>query len=70
VTTHTPAEVIAKLGELEPDEIARLLADEWIVGEVAAARECPVARYVHQQTGVLVFVGAGQWRTGDERRAT
>jgi hypothetical protein len=37
----TPAEVIAKLGELEPDEIARLLADKWIVGEVTDARAIP-----------------------------
>lgn len=66
MTTHTPAEVIAKLGELEPDGIARLLDDEEIVGEVADARECPVARYVHQQTGVLVFVGGSVWSSVSE----
>jgi hypothetical protein len=61
VTTHSPAEVIAKLGELTPAEIAQLFAEEGITGEVADARECPVARYVHQQTGVLVSIGAGHW---------
>jgi hypothetical protein len=61
VTTHTPAEVIAKLGELTPDEIARLFADEDIVGEPGAADECPVARYVRQQTGQPVSINCGAW---------
>jgi hypothetical protein len=65
MTAPTPAEVIAKLGELDPDEIARLFEDEGIVGEVADARECPVARYVRQQTGEHVRVyGTAQWVRG------
>jgi hypothetical protein len=61
MTAPTPAEVIAKLGELTPDEIARLFADEDIVGEPGAADECPVARYVHRQTGEPVSVNCGAW---------
>jgi hypothetical protein len=64
MTAPTPAEVIAKLGELDPDEIARLCADEGIVGAFGSA-ECPVARYVRQQTGEQVRVyGTAQWVRG------
>jgi hypothetical protein len=64
MTAPTPAEVIAKLGELDADELARLFADEDIVGTFGSY-ECPVARYVHQQTGEHVHVyGTAEWVHG------
>lgn len=61
----TPAEVIAKLGELDADDIARLFIDEDIVGEPGASDECPVARYVHRRTGALVSIHPALWCVDD-----
>jgi hypothetical protein len=66
MTAHTPAEIIAKLGQLVPDEIARLFADENVVGELGKSRECPVARYVRRETGVTVSIDYESWRHGSE----
>lgn len=60
--THTPAEVIARLGELTPDEIARLFADEDVVGLVCTSDECPVARYIWKVTGEYIQVGPSVWQ--------
>jgi hypothetical protein len=61
MTAPTPAEVIAKLGELDPDEIARLLAEAAIVGLPAVSGECPVARYVRQESGQYVVISSKHW---------
>jgi hypothetical protein len=62
MTAHTPAEIIAKLGQLVPGEIARLFADENVVGELGKSRECPVARYVRRETGITVVIDYHSWR--------
>jgi hypothetical protein len=59
----TPAEVIAKLGELAPGEIARLFTDLGIRGWPARSMSCPVAVYVRQETGVRVYIFGPTWRT-------
>jgi hypothetical protein len=66
MTAPTPAEVIAKLGELDANGIARLLADEDIIGEPGASDESPEARYVRRETGKCIRVqGTGQWISED-----
>ncbi len=52
----TPAEVMAKLGQLQPDEIARLFRDLGVRGTQGRPRLCPVARYVQNETRRRVFV--------------
>jgi hypothetical protein len=64
MTAPTPAEVIAKLGELVPDEIARLLAEAAIVGLPAVPDKCPVARYVRQESGQYVAISSTDWADG------
>ena len=53
---HTPEEVIGKLGQLQPDEIARLFRDEGVTGVLGQARRCPVASYVRRETGVRISI--------------
>ena len=53
---HTPEEVIDKLGQLQPDEIARLFRDEGVTGVLGQARRCPVASYVRRETGVRISI--------------
>jgi hypothetical protein len=59
----TPVEVMAKLGELDADEIARLFTDLHVTGRVGGSTSCPVAAYVTQETGVRVHVLGKAWRT-------
>jgi hypothetical protein len=62
---NTPADVIAKLATLgEPRQIADHLLAQGIRGD-HRTDTCPVARYVHQETGQRVSVGSPFWSAGD-----
>jgi hypothetical protein len=59
--THTPDEIIAKLGELSSDEIARLLRDSGIHAARSIARSCAISAYVHEETGTTIVTGRTTW---------
>jgi hypothetical protein len=59
--THAPDEIIAKLGELEPDEIAKLFRNLGIVGWTRQAGSCPVANYVQRETGRSAVIDPRRW---------
>ena len=58
--THTPAEVIDNLGELQPEEIAQLFRNLGVRGVQGESFQCPVANYVRQETERIVSVWA-EW---------
>ena len=65
--THTPDEIIAKLGELSPDEIAHLLRDAGVRGHLRLGEVCPVARYVKLNSATLtVNIGRSRYAAFDE----
>ena len=55
------ADHLAKLGELAPDEIARLFRDEQITGQHCAPAHCPVANWLRRETGQSVNVLVHRW---------
>lgn len=55
------ADHLAKLGELAPDEIARLFRDEQITGRHCAPAHCPVANWLRRETGQSVNVLVHRW---------
>lgn len=52
----TPEDCIFKLGQLEPDEIARLMKDSGVVGYQTFPDSCVIANYIRQETGVEVIL--------------
>lgn len=46
----TPEDCIFKLGQLEPDEIARLMKDSGVKGEREVSTACAVTQYVYEET--------------------
>ena len=52
---------LAKLGELAPDEIARLFADLGITGWCQQSDACPVSNYVLAETGQHVRITSNRW---------
>lgn len=55
---------LAKLGQLQPAEIARLFADLGIQGHRMVSTACPVAQYVRAETGTLISIRGSHWITG------
>lgn len=46
----SPEDVIMKLGELQPDEIARLMKDSGILAVREAGYSCAVTAYLYKET--------------------
>lgn len=59
--TYTPQEVFTKLGELEPDEIAKLFKSLAIRGRRGDGSNCPVSQYVRTETGARTLHVARWW---------
>lgn len=62
----TVAEVIASLNALSEHDIYKLFVEEGITGRRRITLDCPIARYVHAETGAGVQVGATYLNELDE----
>lgn len=54
----SPEEILFKLGELQPPEIARLMKDSGVKALRACAESCAVTQYVYNETG-LPWISTG-----------